>query len=151
MKLVEQTRTLLTLRERPVGIWMLSGFTATLGLFIFISFESPVDFFGFFCIACANLMMFWSPVKTCIFNKNINRVTVKQKGWLGTQLNGYPLDQVTGIQVQESKLLGTRFYRLSLTIVPGQRFYITQIPSTDWKLQQKMANYIRQFLSHSTV
>lgn len=148
MKLVQQTPTLLTLRERPVGIWMISGFTAVLGLFIFISYNSPVDFFGFFCIACANFMMFWSPVKTCIFNKNLNRLTLKQKGWLGTQVTNYSLDNVTGVQVQESKLRGTRFYRLSLTLVSGQNFYLTQVPSTDWKLQSEMANYIRQFLSN---
>ncbi|HEY9871913.1 MAG TPA: hypothetical protein V6D12_00640 [Candidatus Obscuribacterales bacterium] len=146
MKVVQQTRTLLTLRERPVGIWMISSFTAILGLFIFIGFESPVDFFGFFCITCANLMMFGSPVKTCTFNKNLNWVTLKQKGWLGTQVSGCSIDKITGVQIQESQLVGTRFYRLSLNLESGQRFYLTLIPSTDCQLQEEMATYIRQFL-----
>ncbi|GAC1472015.1 MAG: hypothetical protein NVSMB70_16700 [Chamaesiphon sp.] len=150
MKVVNQTNHLLALRERPVGIWMLSSFTAVLGLFIFISFEWPVDFFGFFCISCANLMMFWSPVKTCIFNKNYNWVTLKQKGWLGTQITSYSLDNVIDVQIQESRLVGTRFYRLSLILVSGQQFYLTRIPSTDWQLQQNTARYIRQFLSYSS-
>jgi hypothetical protein len=148
MKVIQQTFTLLTLRERPVGIWMLSSFTAVLGLLVFISSNWPIDFFGMLCIVCANLMMFGSPVKTCRFDKHLNRVILKQKGWLGTQVTGYSIDKITGVQVEESNLGGIRFYRLSLTLLSGQRFYLTPIPSTDWQLQQSNARYIQQFLSH---
>ncbi|MFE1746565.1 hypothetical protein [Coleofasciculus sp. H7-2] len=148
MKVIQQTFTLLTLRERPVGIWMLSSFTAVLGLLVFISSNWPIDFFGLFCIVCANLMMFGSPVKSCRFDKHLNRVILKQKGWLGTQVTGYSIDKITGVQVEESNLGGIRFYRLSLTLLSGQRFYLTPIPSTDWELQQSLASYIQQFLSH---
>ncbi len=146
MKVIQQTFTLLTLRERPVGIWMLSSFTAVLGLLVFISSNWPIDFFGFLCIVCANLMMFGSPVKTCRFDKHLNRVIFKQKGWLGTQVTGYSIDKITGVQVEESNLGGIRFYRLSLTLLSGQRFYLTPIPSTDWQLQQSLASDIQQFL-----
>ncbi|MBD1840879.1 hypothetical protein H6F78_10420 [Coleofasciculus sp. FACHB-64] len=148
MKVIQQTFTLLTLRERPVGIWILSSFTAVLGLLVFISSNWPIDFFGLFCIFCANLMMFGSPVKTCRFDKHLNRVILKQKGWLGTQVTGYSIDKITDVQVEESNLGGIRFYRLTLTLLSGQRFYLTPIPSTDWQLQQSLASYIQQFLSH---
>ena len=146
MKVIQQTFTLLTLRERPVGVWILSGFTAVVGLFIFLSSNPPVDFFGLFCIACADFMIFGSPVKTCLFDKNINRVSFKQKGWLGTQIISYSLDKVAGVQVEKSNLIWIHFYRLSLRLVSGRRFYLTPIPSTDCKLQQSLADNIHEFL-----
>lgn len=146
MKLVQQTFTLLTLRERPIGIWILSSFTAALGLLIFIAYNSPVDLLGLFCITCANLMMFGSPVKTCLFDKNRNRVTFKQKGWLGNKAISYPINKITGVQVEPINLLGIKFYRLSLRLLSGEQFYLTPIPTTDWKLQKKLASYIQQFL-----
>ncbi|MBD2743611.1 hypothetical protein [Coleofasciculus sp. FACHB-1120] len=147
MKVIQQTFTLLTLRERPVGIWILSSFTAVLGLLVFISSNWPIDFFGLFCIICADLMMFGSPVKTCRFDKHLNRVILKQKGWLGTHVTGYSIDKISSVQVEESNLGGIRFYRLTLTLLSGQRFYLTPIPSTDWQLQQSLASYIQQFLN----
>ena len=147
MKVVQQTFTLLTLRERPIGIWILSSLTAAVGLLIFISSSPPVDWFGFFCINCANLMMFGSPVKTCRFDKHQNTVTLKQKGWLGTQITSCPMNKITAVQVEPFTVVGIQFYRLSLSLLSGERFYLTPIPSTDSQLQQKLANYIRQFLS----
>jgi len=146
MKVIQQTVTLLKLQERPVGIWFLSGFTATLGLFIFIGFNSPVDYFGLFCILCSDFMMFFSPVRTCILDKKLNRVTFTQKSWLGTQTKNYSIDKVTGIQVEESNFIGTHFYRLSLRLLSGKRFYLTPIFSTDRELQENIATDIRQFL-----
>ncbi len=87
-------------------------------------------------------------MKTCRFDKHLNRVILKQKGWLGTQVTGYSIDKITDVQVEESNLGGIRFYRLTLTLLSGQRFYLTPIPSTDWQLQQSLASYIQQFLSH---
>src|SRR6476661_6612326 len=102
MKVIQQTVTLLKLQELPIGIWLLSGFTATLGLFLFIAFTPPVDFFGFFCIICSNCMMFFSPVRTCTFDKKLNRFTFTQKSWLGTQIDDCSIDKVRDIQIEES-------------------------------------------------
>jgi hypothetical protein len=151
MNVVQQTFTILILQEHPVGIWMISAFTASLGLFIFIAFDSPVDFFGFFCIACANCMMFGSPVKTFIFDKNINLMTVKQKGWLGTQVRSYSIDNITGIQIEKKTLLAAHFYRIRFTLRSGKRFYLTNVYSSDLKLQLKMANYIKSFLKANII
>lgn len=148
MKLVQQTFTLLTLREHPTGIWMLSGLTAAIGTLIFITSEFPIDVFGLFCIICANLMMFSSPVKTCLFNKHLNLVTFKQTGWLGTYSISYPINKIAEIQVKPIRLLGITFYRLSLRLLEGHQFYLTPIPTTDWKLLQKLAGYIQQFLNY---
>lgn len=146
MKVRSQTSTLLTLGERPVGLWLLSSFTAILGLFIFIAFESPFDWLGFGCIQGANLMMFGSPVRTCSFDKTIARITFQQKGWLGKRVKIYPLETLINVQVETSNWVGLRFYRLCLLLEPKERFYLTPIPSTDLKLVQNLANSIQQFL-----
>lgn len=146
MKVVEQTLMLLTLRERPIGIWILSSLTAIVGLFLFLSQNSPIDWFGLFCIIGANLMMFTSPEKTCRFDKHDNRVTFQQKGWLGTKMISCQINNITSIQVESLNLVGIQFYRLSLRLVKGERFYLTPVPSTDSQLLQKLASYIQQFL-----
>ena len=146
MKVIQQTVSLLKLREYPLGIWLLSGFTATLGLFLFIGFTPPVDYFGLFCIICSDFMMFFSPVRTCTFDKNRNRLTFTQKSWLGTQIDDYSIDKVRDVQIEESNFVGTRFYRLSLRLVSGKRFYLTPIFSTDRQLQENLGSDIQKFL-----
>lgn len=146
MQIIQRTFTLLTLRERPITIWILSSFTATIGLLIFISSEPPVDWFGLFCIICANLMMFGSPEKICLFDKSDNRVTFKQKGWLGIQHSHFPLTKISLVEVEPFKLFGIQFYRLNLKLLSGEIFYLTPIPSTDDRLLNNLAGSIQEFL-----
>lgn len=146
MRVIERTFTLLTLRERPIGIWVLSSFTAIIGLFIFLSSTPPVDWFGFFCIIGANLMMFGSPEKTCLFNKLENQVIFKQKGWLGLQYSHFPMNKISLVEVEPLKLWGIQFYRLTLRLLTGEIFYLTPIPSTDNKLLQTLARAIQEFI-----
>lgn len=138
--------TLLTLKERPVGLWLLGGFTAILGLFIFLAFESPFDWLGLGGIWIANLIVFSSPVRTCRFDKTSQQITFTRKGWLGKKERIYPLERLVDVQVERSNWLGLRFYRLSLLIQPNERFYLIPVPSTDLKLVQNLANCIRTFV-----
>jgi hypothetical protein len=146
MKVIQHTFTLLALRERPIGIWILSSFTAAIGLLIFISSNPPVDWFGFFCIICANFMMVGSPEKTCLFDKSDNRVIFKQKRWLGTQRTYFPINKISLVEVESLNLWGIQFYRLCLKLLSGERFYLTPVPSTDNRLLQNLAGYIQEFL-----
>ncbi|MEQ9238485.1 hypothetical protein [Coleofasciculus sp. E2-BRE-01] len=147
MKVVQQTVTLLTLKERPIGVWILSGLTAAIGLLIFLSSNSSIDWFGLVCIILANGMMFGSPVKTCQFDKQGNWVIFQQKGWLGTQVIRRPIDQVTEVQVEQLNLFGLKLYRLKLVLFSEELFYLTPIPSTDCRLQQHLARTIKRFLT----
>ncbi|MBE9226836.1 hypothetical protein IQ264_15520 [Phormidium sp. LEGE 05292] len=148
MQVIQRTFTLLTLRERPIGIWVLSSFTATIGLLIFISSLPPLDWFGFFCIICANFMMFGSPEKICLFDKSVNRVTFKQKGWLGNQYSHFPITKISLVEVEPFKLFGIQFYRLSLKLLSGEIFYLTPIPSTDDRLLHNLAGSIQEFIRY---
>lgn len=146
MKVVQQTFKLLTLQERPIGIWILSSFTGTIGFLIFIAYNPPLDWFGLFCITIANLMMFSSPTKTCQFDKELNCITFQQKGWLGTKVISCSINEVVDIKVESFNLVGIQFSRLSLKLLAGKNFYLTPIPSTDRYLYQRLAFCIQQFL-----
>ncbi|XWK89907.1 MAG: hypothetical protein U7127_07505 [Phormidium sp.] len=148
MRVIQRTFTSLTLRERPITIWVLSSFTATIGLLIFLSFHPPVDWFGFFCIICANFMMFGSPEKICLFHKSDNRVIFKQKGWLGIQHSYFPITKISLVEVEPLKLFGIQFYRLTLNLFSGERFYLTPIPSTDNQLLNNLADSIQEFIRY---
>ena len=147
MKVVQQTVILLTLKERPIGVWILSGLTAAIGLLIFLSSNSSIDWFGLVCIGLANGMMFGSPVKTCQFDKQGNWVIFQQQGWLGNKVIRRPIDQVTDVQVEQLNLFGLKLYRLRLVLFSEELFYLTPIPSTDCRLQQTLARTIRHFIS----
>lgn len=148
MRVIQRTFTLLTLRERPIAIWVLSIFTAAIGLLIFISSKPPTDWFGFFCIVCANFMMFGSPEKFCLFDKVDNRVVFKQKGWLGMRHCHFPITKISFVEVEPFKLFGIQFYRLRINLLSGEIFYLTPIPSTDNQLLNNLAGSIQEFIRH---
>ncbi len=79
MRITQSTPTRLTLQERLLGVWLLAGSMAGVGVFIFIGYESPVDWFGGVCIAIACIIGSLSPVGTCTFDKPLNRVTLKRR------------------------------------------------------------------------
>lgn len=148
MKVICHTATQLRFQEQLIGVWVLGGFLAGLGLLIFISSEPPIDFFGGACIAIANLMLLWSPVETCHFNKPLNQITLKQRRWLSDRLKQDSIDNIQNVQVEKINIFGIAFYKVSLILTSGKKLYLTQFPSTDLAIQQAIANQIRRFLHH---
>lgn len=147
MQVVQRTSTQLTLRDRPVGIWLLGSFVAALGLLIFISCEPPVDFFGASCIVMADLAILFAPVETCAFDKTLNRVILTRQGWMGTAARERLVDKIVDAQVEEFVFLGTRFYRVNLVLISGKHLYLNRFPSSDLKQQKELAGYICRFLN----
>jgi len=146
MKIVRKSTTQLLLREHLIGVWMLGGFLALLGLFLFISSEPPVDFVGGGCIAIANVMILYSPVETCSFDKTCNQVTMRRQRWFSQRFRSETIDTIQEVQVERTAIVGIRFYRVGLVLASGQRLYLTQFPTTDRAIQQLLAYQVRQFL-----
>lgn len=146
MKIIRKSTTRLQLREHLIGVWILGGLLALLGLFLFISSEPPVDFAGGGCIAIANVMVLCSPVETCSFDKTRNRVTLRQQHWFSQRLHSETIDKIQEVQVEGFAVVGIRFYRIGLVLDSGQRLYLTQFPTTDRAIQQQLAQQVRQFL-----
>ncbi|HEY9846468.1 MAG TPA: hypothetical protein V6D03_09745, partial [Candidatus Caenarcaniphilales bacterium] len=117
------------------------------GLLIFISYESPIDYFGASCIVLGNLGMVFAPVETCAFDKTLDRLVLKRQGWLGSQVSERLIHKIVAVQVQEYVFLGTSFYRISLVLVSGTHLPLNRFPSSDSKKQKQMAGYIRRFLA----
>lgn len=139
MKVVYHTTTQLRVREQLIGVWVIGGFLAALGLLIFISSEPPVDYLGGGCIAIANLILLWSPVETCHFDKSLNQITLKQRRWLSDRFKQDAIDNILNVQVEKSEILGIAFYKVALILTSGRKLYLTQFPSTDLAIQQAIA------------
>jgi hypothetical protein len=151
MKIIRQSATRLQLREHLLGVWLLGGLLALLGLFIFISSEPPVDGIGGACIAIANVMILLSPIETCCFDKNLNRVIFQQRHCFSQRSSSAAMDRIQDIRVEKFAIAGLRFYRVGLVLVCGRRLYLTQFPTTDRSIQQLLASQIQGFLQvHST-
>jgi len=146
MQVVQRTATKLTLRARPVGIWLLGSFVAAVGLLIFISYEPPIDLCGASCIVVADLAVLFAPVETCAFDKTLDRVALRRQGWMGTEVTERLIHKIADVEVEKFVFLGTSFYRVTLVLVSGLRLDLNRFPSTDLKMQREMAGYIRRFL-----
>jgi len=147
MQVVQRNSTQLTLRDRPVGIWLLSSFVAAIGLLLFIAYEPPIDFLGASCIVVADLVVLFAPVETCAFDKTLDRVALKRQGWIGTKVTERLIHQIVDAQVEEFVFLGNSFYRVNLVLLSGRRLYLNRFPSSDLKKQRELAGYICRFLN----
>lgn len=146
MKVIRKTPTRLQLREHLLGVWLLGGCLALLGLLVFISSEPPVDFAGVVCIAIADLIILWSPVETCSLDKAQNRFTLRQRYWFSQRYTSVAIDAIQEVCVEKSAIGGISFYRVRFSLTSGQPLYLTQFPSTDQTIQQTLASQIRRFL-----
>lgn len=146
MRIIQHTANALTLKERLLGVWFLAACMAAIGLFIFIGYESPVDWFGGGCIAIASVIGCLSPSATCTFDKQQQRVTLKRRRLLSQSIKRHAIAQIAAVHVERRVIVGTYFYSISLVLVSGQRLTLTQFPSTDWGQQAHFASKIRRFL-----
>lgn len=147
MKVVRQTSTNLMLQNRPTGVWVLGGVAATIGLSFVLASAWPTYLIGGLWIALADLSIFLSPVETFTFDKIRKKVTLKQQGWLGTKVIEHRIQEVSEVQIEESTLLGSKFYRVNLLLVSGKYLHLIQSPSTDCQNQRALAKRIRIFLA----
>ena len=147
MKIIQHTPIRLTLQEHLVGVGVFGIGTALVGLLIFISFESPIDLLGSFCIAAASLIQVFSPKETCTFDKTVGRFTLEQKHWFRRRVKQHAIAQITGVRIEQRWVVGTPFYQIHLILDSGLKLPLTQSVSTDLSQQQTIAQSIRTFVA----
>jgi hypothetical protein len=150
MKVLHHSSRCLVIQEKLLGIWLLSIMTGLTGVFIFFSFEPPVDWLGAFCIGLAWIFRLLTPVEVYVFDRRSQSLRVEQQNVLGNRVASYPINDCQGANIEPIDILGTRFYRVSLQMLSGQKLTVTQTLSTDWKRQQSIVRHIRGFLYPST-
>ncbi len=146
MKVLQHTSARLVIRERLLGIWLLSIATILTGIFMFFLFEPPVDWIGGFCIALGGIFAALTPTETFTFDKQAGYLTVRQKRLLSQHTTHHDISDILTVNVNRLEVLGTPFYRVSLQLVTGAEVTVTRTVSTDWQQQQKMVRHIRGFL-----
>lgn len=151
MKVLHHSSRCLVIQEKLLGIWLLSIVTGLTGVFIFFSFESPVDWLGAFCISLAWIFRLLTPVELYVFDRRSQSLRIEQQNVLGNKVTLYPISDCQGASVETIDILGTQFYRVNLQMFSGQKLTVTQTLSTDWKRQQNIVRHIRGFLCPSTL
>jgi hypothetical protein len=146
MKIVRLTPTQLTLKQRLLGAWCLSGFAFLLGLLLFVGYEFPVDWLGGGCIAAGGLIQALTPVEVCTFDKHCQQVVFTRQHWPKRSVARYAIAHISQVHVEQRVWLGTVFYRVSLLLESGQSLALTRFPTTDLSQQQNLASSIRRFL-----
>jgi hypothetical protein len=146
MKVLQHSSVCLVIQEKLLGIWLLSVMTGLTGVFIFFSFEPPVDWLGAFCIGIAWIFRFLAPTELYVFDRRSQSLRIEQRQILGNKIASYPISDFKDASIETIYVLGTRFYRVKLQMCSGQKLTITQTLSTDWKRQQRVLRHIRGFL-----
>ncbi|NCJ07055.1 hypothetical protein GS597_11160 [Synechococcales cyanobacterium C] len=146
MNIIAYTPERLVVQEQLWGIWLLSLCTALIGFFMFMVFESPVDWFGGGCMAMASLMGVLTPTETCTFDLNQDSVTFTRQHWLKQYRWKHSIAEIRAVQVKHHRIAGTTFYRVILVLAGGQQRPISVSATTDSQRQQVIANQIDQFL-----
>ncbi len=147
MKVIQHTAVRLTIQEHLFGIALLGVITGCTGIFMFFLFEPPVDWLGAFCIALGSIFTTLAPTETLIFDKVQKSLMIHQRHLLSHKVAQYSIADVKTVEISGADILGTRFYRVSLKMVSGQRLALTRTISTDWQQQQKIVRHIRGFLN----
>jgi hypothetical protein len=149
MKVLHHSSRRLVIQEKLLGIWLLSIMTGLTGIFMFFLFEPPVDWLGAFCIGLAWAFRLLTPVELYTFDRRSQLLRVEQQNVLVNKVTSYPITDCQGVNIETIDVLGTRFYRVRLDMLSGQKLTVTQTLSTDWKRQQRIVRHIRGFLSPS--
>ncbi len=142
MRIIQQDRTCLVLRQRLVGLRYLCGFAAILGLFLFLGYEFPVDGIGLVGLGAAGLGYQLTSPEVCCLNRATGLMTLKNS--LGQK--SYHLGQLQRVTVKKEVFLGTDFYRVYLQTQAGDDIALTRFPTTHSQQQLDLARAIHRFL-----
>jgi hypothetical protein len=147
MNIIQRSPTRLTLKQHLLGVWCLAGFSVLLGLFLFISYQFPMDFLGLGCIVAGAMIKGLTPIETCIFDQQQQMMTLTHHHGLSRRIHRYQMSNITAVTVERRVLYKTHFYSVRLRLYPEKFLNLTQFPTTDCQQQQELAVTIRRFLN----
>ena len=157
MVILEKTPTQLKLRHRPYFIWQLSGclVISVPLLIILVSLVLPwiIYMLGLYALFAFNLVLS-IVLLVCAgrifiyhFDKDTNRLLIKQRGLLKTQVMLYPLSDIFQVQLKSTSWNQdkTANYKIAIILKSGKHL---SIKLEEKSVQQKLeiVNLIRQFL-----
>ncbi|MEH2276174.1 MAG: hypothetical protein V7K40_15645 [Nostoc sp.] len=87
-------------------------------------------------------------VVTCVFDKTLDILTVKQQGLSGTKFLEHRLSEIKDVIVEEKSTTNhSSNYRVTIVLVSGDRLPLTSYYSSDRTSKQETASCIKSFLN----
>jgi len=143
MKVLEQTLTKLILQELPWIVVLIGVVFLLVGLSV--AFSGQLLGLLFTAIGILSLV-FMAEVVTCTFDKTLGCMNLKRRGLFKTKVIEHPIEEISGVQLEESRDSESSTYRVSLVLVSGKRVPLTSYYSTGLRGKQKTAQDIAAFL-----
>jgi hypothetical protein len=110
--------------------------------------------FGFvgFCISGffffpSLLIMALSPVITCTFDKELDRMTIKRQRWFGEKILEHSINEISDVNVEDSSTDDGWVYRVTLTLSSGENVSLTRSYTSGFEEKQYIAKLIKSFLN----
>lgn len=162
MEILERTSTKLTLRHRPVGLWLIAGSLVLVVPCLLLLLGSTnrwlfyIPWFPFLPILCILtglfLFIFVSQVVICNFDKKADRVSLKRRRFLKTVFIENSLQDIIDIQLESTSWQNTERtnYQIIIFLKRGQVMPLHLWQNSDEKEKQSAVNIIRNFLNSSS-
>lgn len=146
LNILEQTSNKLVFRLRPTFDW---GFGVAFGgaglIFLLLADYTPmISGFLFFL---SFLTMALSSVKTCTFDQERDRMTIKRQSWFSKKILKHSINEISDVKLEHASTDKGSFYRVTLTLSSSKNVPLTNIYTSYFEEEQYIANLIRNFLN----
>lgn len=141
----EQKPNKLVIYIRPTLAWNIgAGFGG--GGLVFLVYSRQMNWF--IVVFLSFLIMALSPLITCRFDKESNRMTIKRQTLFGKKTFKHLINEISDVNVEHSSTDDEgSFYRVTLTLSSGDNIPLTRSYTSDFEEQQRIAELINNFLN----
>lgn len=146
LNILEQTSNKLVFRLRPTFDW---GFGVAFGgaglIFLLLADYTPmISGFLFFL---SFLTMALSSVKTCTFDQERDRMTIKRQSLFGKKILNHSINEISDVEVEHSSGNAGSVYRVTLILSYGKNVPLTRSYTSGFEEKQRIAELINNFLN----
>lgn len=150
MKVIQQTPTQLTLRERPWGFWLFGMVLMGGGVYSALT-SGQVLFGGLVALIGVLIILVVAQHVTCSFDRSTAQFTLTRQGFLGTKRVQHPLHEIVAVRVQCDSSGKGRTYRVVVVLDSSEQVPLTSFFSSGERDKQAIAACIRTFLGLSEI
>lgn len=143
VKLLEQTTNKLVFRLRPTFGWNIGVGFGGFGIILLVYSAYTIRFIFVFP---SLLIMALSPLITCTFDRERDRMTIKRKNWLGEKIREHSINEILDVKIDELTSKYGSSYRVTLTL-SSKEIPLTRIYSLEFEEAQEIANLIKNFIN----
>jgi hypothetical protein len=139
----------LVVKEYPTALWLVSGVFVLCGLvFLF----TPGSLLGSLIGLGVGLgMLLMGSVDTITLDKRRNRLSIKRRYLWRTTLQEYPLDEITGFELDKSQSSDSgRSYRIIAVLAEGKSIPLTSAYTSGHERKRRRAAQLNQWLGLGT-